>query len=352
MSGKSLCVMCLVISLSAVVALCGELEVSIIPVKKAYCLGEPIAVTVHLKNGTSKDARILSRYPYANGITVTGKQLNGEECAKATDLQDVGRRKFSLLIAPYVPPPTITLEAGSEFQGTIYISKYCVFNKADTYTMKWIGKHFLGPEGHWIESVCTFAITVVAGEFREKDLGPILDQWRGDDDTIASEVIAGLSCVRQDFVCKYLVKYGREMPSVGGQVVAALKKFAETEEGKKSLEAMGAVFPKDETTISHGVRASKEGCWGSIVQSWVLDVFAEIGTLPSEKFVLEQLASTSERRKWGVLKFLEHHGLAGKLPLDALEPLLHDESKELAKEAKKVMDKFAKKEPTKDKEGQ
>ena len=40
--------------------------------------------------------------------------------------------------------------------------------------------------------------------------------------------------------------------------------------------------------------------------------------------------------------------MPGKVPLDAVEMLLHDESKELAAQAQKVLDKFAKREPAKD----
>ena len=112
----------------------------------------------------------------------------------------------------------------------------------------------------------------------------------------------------------------------------------------KSLEAMAAFFPKDETILWHGNRASKEGCWGDFILSRVLNVFADIESTPTEKFLREQLASPTENRKWTVLDFLEHRGLSGKVPLDAIEALTHDEDKKLAKEAKKILDKLAKKE--------
>jgi len=352
MRGIRLLMMCLTLSFWAFVVLAGELQISITPMAKAYSLGGPIAVALSLKNGKATDIEVLSAYPYGYAIQLKRTQLNGDEFPQATDLQVKNKHKFRFLMGQVRRAPTIILTPGSEFHRTMYINEYFTFNKADTYRMKWTGKHFLTAGGDWIESVCTFEIIVVPGEFTEKDLVPILEQWRGDDEQVATEVIAALSCVRQEFVCKYLVKFGRDMPGLGGEVVAALEKFADTEEGKKSLEAMGAVFPIDETTKSHGVRASKEGCWGSFIQSRVLGVFAMIESLPSEKFLREQLASPNEQRKWGVLEFLEKHGLPGKVPLDAIEPLLHDESKELAKQAQKVLDKFAKKEPAKDKEGQ
>jgi len=354
MHGQGFSSMCVAFTLLAVKALGGELELSITPMKKAYCLGEPIGVSVTLKNGTAKDIEILSEYPYGR-YDLTRTTIKGEYVYPEPDLEwekewEKRNRSWDVYIGR--GPLMRTLAPGSEFHGIVYINKQFPFIKADTYRMKLRGRYFWVSDIEPVRSDSTFEIQVVPGEFTEEDLKSMLKQWREDNEQVASELISALSCVRQEFVCKYLLRCGRESPGCGVEVAKALAKFAETDEGKTNLEAMGAVFPNDEKCLSEGYRVSKEGMWGVIILEQILEVFASKKAMPSDKFLREQLACPYALRKWAVLHFLEDHGLPGKVPLDAIEPLLHDENKELAKQAQKVLDKFAKKQPAKDKEGQ
>jgi hypothetical protein len=291
-----------------------EIEVTLRPVRAFSALGEPVAVRMILRNSSEQALQLCLGYPRDLGLQFS--------CADS----DAVARAGELMVVRAIP--TVELSPGERYEVVFALDRYLSMRKAKRYLVeyKWLGYEFRHGEKpslttHTATGDFTFGLHA---EPPPRDLIPELRKQLGSNEKQKQrEAVELLLWIDDPGAIDALVMAAGAvprsvLPSVGPDIVDALRKFAAADKGRSAVISVARVGDCDTLRAALGACAD-------------LDI-------PVPDDVYESALSDGTGKRYVALEHLLKHGSANQLPF--VRPLQKDTNQTIAKMAEEFVAKF------------